>query len=104
MVTTNFTRHENETKVFDELLLWIQIIKPLKEFWHKVTLHPEGLLKISSFPWFPIERLHDWKKYILLMKSWGVQATQYTANTTIIELLKAITISISQETNPLSKI
>ena len=24
MVTTNFTRHENETKVFDELLLWIQ--------------------------------------------------------------------------------
>ena len=62
MVTTNFTRHENETEVFDELLLWIQIIKPLKEFCHKVMLHPEGLLKINSFPWFLIERLHDWIK------------------------------------------
>ena len=49
-ITTNFTRHENETKVFDELLLCIQIIKPLKEFCHKVMLHPEGLLKINSFP------------------------------------------------------
>ena len=69
MVTTNFTRHENETKVFDELLLCIQIIKPLKEFCHKVMLHPTDILK---------------------------------ANTTIKELLKAITIS--QETNPLSKV
>ena len=62
MVTTNSTRHENKTKIFDELLLCIQIIKPLRDICHKVMLHPEGLLKISSFPWFPIERLHDWIK------------------------------------------